>query len=41
MGIFRPSGPRDRISSNSEKTALRRQGGESGYIEVLQQRAGS
>ena len=41
VGIFRTSGPRDRISSKSEKTASRRQGGESGYIEALQQRAGS
>ena len=33
--------PGDSISSNPERTALRRWGKESGYIEVLQQRAGS
>ena len=30
-----------RTSSNPERTALRRQGEEPGYTEVLQQRAGS
>ena len=39
--IFRTSSPRDSISSNPEKTASRRWGDEPGYIEVLQQRAGS
>ena len=40
-GIFRTSSPGGSISSNPEKTAPRRQGGEPGYIEVLQQRADS
>ena len=39
-GIFRTSGPGGSISSNPEKTALRRRGGKPGYIEVLQQKAG-
>ena len=41
MGIFRTSSPGDSISSNPKRIALRRQGEEPGYIEVLQQRAGS
>ena len=40
-GIFRTSGPGGSISSNPERTAPRRQWGKPGYIEVLQQRAGS
>ena len=40
-GIFRTSSLGDSISSNPERTALRRQGDEPGYIKVLQQRAGS
>ena len=36
-GIFRTSSMRDSISSNCERTAPRRQGEESGYIEVLQE----
>ena len=41
VGIFRTSSLADSISSNPERTALRRQGDEPGYIKVLQQRAGS
>ena len=41
QGIFRTSSLGDSISSNPERTALRRLGDEPGYIEVLQQRAGS
>ena len=41
VGIFRMSSPRDSISSNLERTAPRRWGEEPGYIEALQQRAGS
>ena len=41
MGIFKTSIPGDSISSDPERIALRRQGEEPGYIEVLQQRAGS
>ena len=37
VGILKTSS----ISSNPDTTALRRQGEEPGYIEVLQQRAGS
>ena len=40
VGVFRTSGLGDSISSNPEKTALRRQGEVPGYTEVLQQRAG-
>ena len=40
-GIFRTSSLGGSISSNPERTAPRRQGGKPGYIEVLQQRAGS
>ena len=40
-GIFRTSSLGDSISSNPERTALRRQGDDTGHIEVLQQRAGS
>ena len=40
-GIFRTSSPGDSISSNLKGTALRSRGGEAGYIEVLQQRAGN
>ena len=39
VGIFRTSSPGDSISSNRERTALRRQEGEPGYAEVLQPRA--
>ena len=39
--IFRTSSLEDNISSNPERTALRRPGEEPDYIEVLQQRAGS
>ena len=38
---FRTSDPVDSISADPERTALRRLGDEPGYIEVLQQRAGS
>jgi len=38
--IFRASSSRDSISSNPERTPLRRPGEEPGYREVLQQRAG-
>ena len=41
VGIFRTSSPGGSISSNPERTALRRQAGEPGHIGVLQQRAGS
>lgn len=40
LRIFRTSSPGDSISSNLKGTALRSRGGEAGYIEVLQQRAG-
>ena len=40
MGTFRTSSPGS-ISSNPERTALRRRWGELGYIEVWQQRADS
>ena len=39
-GIFRTSSPGGSISSNPERIAPRRGGGEPGYIEVLQQKAG-
>ena len=38
-GIFRTSSPGDTISNNPERTSRGR--GEPGYMEVLQQRAGS
>ena len=38
--IFRIPSPGDSISSDPEKTALRRQEEEPGYTEVLQQRGG-
>ena len=41
VGIFRTSSLGGSISSNPERTALRRRGGRPGYIEVLQRRAGS
>ena len=41
VGIFRTSSPGDSISSHPERTALRRQGREPGYIGVSQQGAGS
>ena len=41
LGILRTLSPGDSNSSNPERTALRRQRGQPGYIEVLQQRAGS
>ena len=41
VGIFRTSSPGDSISSNSERTAPRRQEEDPGYIEFLKQRAGS
>ena len=41
LGIFRTLSLGDSISSSPERTALRRPGEEPGYIEVLQQRAGS
>ena len=41
VGIFRTSSPGDSISSDPERTTLRRRGEKPGYIEVLQQRAGS
>ena len=41
LGIFRTLSPGDSISSNPERTVLRRPGEEPGYIEFLQQRAGS
>ena len=40
-GIYRTSDLVDSISTDAERTALRRLGDEPGYIEVLQQRAGS
>ena len=41
VGNFRTLGPGDSISSSSERETLRRQGEESVYIEVVQQKAGS
>ena len=41
MGIIRILSQRDSISSDPQRTALRRQGEEPGYTEILQQRAGS
>ena len=41
VGILRTSSLGGNISSNLERTTLRRRGEEPGYIEVLQQRAGS
>ena len=41
MGIFRPLSLGDSISSDPERTVLRRQGEKPGYIQVLQQRASS
>ena len=41
MGIFKTASPGDSISSDPKRIALRRQVEEPGYIEVLQQRAGS
>ena len=41
VGIFRTSSPGDSISNDSERTTLRQRGEKPGYIEVLQQRAGS
>ena len=40
-GNFKTSGPGDSNSHKPERTAPRSQGGEPGYIEVLQQRVGS
>ena len=41
MGMFRTSSLGDNILSHPERTALRRHGEDPGYLEVLQQRAGS
>ena len=41
VGLFRTSSPGDSISSDLGIAALRRRGEEPGYMEVLQQRAGS
>ena len=41
MGIFRSLSLGDSISSDPERTVLRRQGEKPGYTEVLQQRTGS
>ena len=41
VGTFRTLSPGDSMSSDPERTVLRRQGEEKGYIEVLQQRTGS
>ena len=41
VGIFRTLSPGDSISSNPERTAPRRQDGEPGYTEMLQQSTGS
>ena len=40
-GIFRTSSLEDGISSNLERIVLKRREEETGYMEVLQQRAGS
>ena len=40
-GIFRTSNSGGNISSNPERTAPRRQDGEPGYTEMLQQSTGS
>ena len=39
--IFKTASPEDSITSNPERTVLRRQGEEPDYTEVLQQRAGN
>ena len=39
VGIFRTSSQGGSVSSNPEKTAIRKRTGEPGYIGVLQQRA--
>ena len=41
VGTFRTSSLGDSISSTPERTQLRRRGEKSGYVEVLQQRAGN
>ena len=41
VGTFRTSSLGDSISSTPERTPLRRRGEKSGYVEVLQQRAGN
>ena len=41
VGTFRTSSLGDSISSNPERTELRRRWEKSGYVEVLQQRAGN
>ena len=41
VGIFRTLSPGDSISNNPDRTAPRRQDGEPGFIEVLQESTGS
>ena len=41
VGTFRTSSPADSISSNPDRTALRKQGEDPCYMEVLRQRADS
>ena len=41
VGIFKTASPEDSITSNPERTVLRRQGEEPDYTEVLQQRTGN
>ena len=41
VGIIRTLSQRDSISRDPERTAMRRQGEEPGYTEILRQRAGS
>ena len=40
-GIFRIPSPGDSISSNPERTVLRKRGEDPGYIEVFQERESS
>ena len=40
VGILKTLSPGGSISGNPQRTAMRRQAGESGYIEILQQRTG-
>jgi len=41
VGIFKTASPEDSITSNPERTVLRRQREEPDHTEVLQQRAGN
>ena len=41
VGIFKTASPEDNITSNPERTVLRRQQEEPYYTDILQQRAGN